>query len=891
MNFNKQSLFYKLIVPIFIVLIGTSSATFVLIDKIISLIEKEHIRLLNDKHNYALRQIIDRAFTELATAHTLREYLPDLVEVKKQNVIQDITSYCKKHNIQVLITKIVNQAEQLQFSNIDLVAPEIIKKHIHKEGLILLDDIALQTLLVPAWDWHIVLTSKVHIITETQRYIRYILPLNVISASVFLLILWFIFKREIFSPLQNIITSITEGKDIKPQGISEIDVLVSTINSSLGDLQKKNIQLQNLHDSLIKLQQIDTTTRLMYETATTASMLFDTEASAVVIFDKQHNIRSMHFQSLELSESQIHTLIVDISTDIPVCRQPIFLNSQTEIAHIAKDIKSIQWLKNMFAHPVKLSNTTDTMVLYLFNLAAPFDPHNISLLRTFAADIAVLVNKNIYVNDLKKFQMVIETSFDSILITNSKAEITYVNTAFEKLTGYNKEEVLGKNPRILKSNHHDRAFYHELWQTLLKGQTWRGELVNKKKNGELFYEAATIFAITIEGQTSFVAIKRDITQEKRLYEQLIRAQKMEAIGTLAGGFAHDFNNILTSILGYAELILHTMPEDNKYYTHVKVISESAKKAGELTKRILSITRKEQLVMKPTQINDIVKEVVAIISHSLPKNIEIITELSPAIPPTLADPTQIHQVILNLCVNARDAMPEGGTLTITTSLGSALHHTELNAGQPQYITITVKDTGIGMPLEIQQKVFDPFFTTKEKGKGTGLGLYVVHSIVTKHNGYINIQSEPNKGTEFTVYLPLKTPTISHQSTLAETFTASGTALVIDDEEDVRNICKELLLTLGYDEVITAADALEGIQKYSELKDKIKFVILDMLMPQIDGAEAFKRLKALNPDVKVIISSGYTQDGYEGIERLLKAGAVGFIQKPYTLQTLMSTLKQI
>jgi PAS domain S-box-containing protein len=384
----------------------------------------------------------------------------------------------------------------------------------------------------------------------------------------------------------------------------------------------------------------------------------------------------------------------------------------------------------------------------------------------------------------------------------------------------------------------------------------------------------------------------DITEKKRLEERLVRAQKMEAIGTLAGGLAHDFNNILTAILGYSSMLLKALKEHDAFFKPVSIIHEAAKRGAELGRKLLTITRKEQREVRPVDLNDIVRSALELLHQSLPKNIEITTRLADGLPLTQADPSQLQQVIINLAVNARDAMPGGGKLTIETSL-SGVNET----GEPSAVGLTggmiklsVADNGAGIDTKTQAKIFDPFFTTKDVGKGTGLGLYIVHSIVHNHSGHINVYSEPDRGTQFTIYLPvIALDAVTKPLPEVTEVTGSGTILVIDDEPHVREMCRDMLAALGYT-VVLAENGIAGIRIYREGHRGIDLVILDMIMPKMGGPEVFTALKTIDPAVKVLLYSGYSNSSLDGIDALLKRGVKGFIQKPFTAEDISIAIKK-
>ncbi len=390
--------------------------------------------------------------------------------------------------------------------------------------------------------------------------------------------------------------------------------------------------------------------------------------------------------------------------------------------------------------------------------------------------------------------------------------------------------------------------------------------------------------------TGFDGYIIDITEEKRLEERLLRSQKLEAVGTLAGGIAHDFNNLLTAIIGYSEIMLDRLKGGDPLHQYAAIIHDAAEKGAELTKRILNLARKEKMEAKQLDLNDCARSSLELLQRSFPKNIEIITNLKEDLPRIKADSSQVQQVILNLAVNARDAMPDGGRLTIETDVqGMGNGAKEDRGGEWRgFVKLSVSDTGMGMDKSTQGKIFDPFFTTKEMGKGTGLGLYMVHSIVSNHGGYINLYSEPGSGTRFTIYLPIATESEDEASDETRDLGGSETVLVIDDEAYIREMCRDILTPLGY-KVLLAEDGPAGVEVLRSKREEIDLVILDMIMPGMGGNEVFSVLKTIKPDVKILLCSGYSSSGFAGIDRLLQSGASGFVQKPFSRQNIALAIK--
>jgi signal transduction histidine kinase/CheY-like chemotaxis protein len=381
-------------------------------------------------------------------------------------------------------------------------------------------------------------------------------------------------------------------------------------------------------------------------------------------------------------------------------------------------------------------------------------------------------------------------------------------------------------------------------------------------------------------------------EREQIREQLYQAQKMEAIGTLAGGVAHDFNNMLQGILGYVSLLKIKISESDPIFKPLSVIERSAEKAAELTKQLLGFARKGKYVLEPVTLNDIVDDVIKIVSRTFDRAIEIKTALQRDLWTVEADRSQIENVILNLCLNARDATPAGGILRIET-VNQEIREEEIpypwfKAGR--YSVLKISDTGMGMAEEVKKHIFEPFFTTKEKDKGTGMGLAMVYGVVKNHDGFITVDSEPGKGSAFTIYLPVveKEPA-KIKTEVKEIPHGQGTILVVDDEEFIRNLATDILHELGY-KVLHAANGQEAIDVYTLRKDEIDLVILDLIMPKMGGAEAFQKLKGIDPGVQVLISSGYGLEEKTG-EMINEEGIVGFIQKPYHIIDIAEVLKHV
>ena len=412
--------------------------------------------------------------------------------------------------------------------------------------------------------------------------------------------------------------------------------------------------------------------------------------------------------------------------------------------------------------------------------------------------------------ELNRLMTAIEQTPESVVITDTDGRILYVNPVFERVTGYSRAEVIGQNTRLLKSNRQDSAFYRQLWAKISAGEVWRGRFINKKKDGTLFTEDAVIAPVRDEkgAVTNYIAIKRDITHELELEVQYRQTQKIDSIGRLAGGVAHDFNNILAVICGHTELALAQLSPDAPLRSNLECIQESAERAANLTRQLLAFARRQVIEPRRINLNELIVNLNKMLRRLIGEDIKLVTQTAPDLGQIKADPGQIEQVLLNLVVNARDAMPDGGTLTIRTAnvtLDESYARRHL-VTPGDYVMVSVSDTGVGMTDEVKQHIFEPFFTTKEQGKGTGLGLATCFGIIQQSNGHIHSESQLDKGTQFKIYLPRVwgvEDSVSSREAPVSLPQGTETILLAEDEPSLRQLMARVLRTQGYT-VLEAAD---------------------------------------------------------------------------------------
>jgi len=485
----------------------------------------------------------------------------------------------------------------------------------------------------------------------------------------------------------------------------------------------------------------------------------------------------------------------------------------------------------------------------------------------------------------------IEQATEAIAITDPDGVVTYINPAFENTTGFPDVDSTGRNIRELLGDEVAVPLERREQENLNTYDSWKKKITSVRKDGSLVELDLTVSPVRGPGDevANYTYVGRDITQEAALEEQLRQSQKLEGIGLLAGGVAHDFNNILTGILGYANMLEPDAAPGSTMQEGLHVIQQAAERAAELTKQLLSFARRGKRQNTTVDLNSTILEVVSLLTRTVNKNISVTEHFDTDQATVLGDPGQLQQVALNLAINGRDAMPQGGTLTFRTwrqlfDGEQLMAHPGAKPGM--FVALSVADTGVGIEKKNLRRIFEPFFTTKDAGKGTGMGLAMVYGIVKAHQGFIDVESEMGKGATFTAYLPATdlVPVTAHPAGLP--CKGHGRILVVDDEEVVRKLAREMLRRAGYD-VVTAAGATEAVTWYRAHPHETDLVIIDMVMPGKDGQECFKALRAIDPDVRAILSTGYGLDGHA--QDTLDAGMVGYVQKPYHTEDLIGAVE--
>ena len=494
----------------------------------------------------------------------------------------------------------------------------------------------------------------------------------------------------------------------------------------------------------------------------------------------------------------------------------------------------------------------------------------------------------------EQYRSFLEDDLAGHFVSQADGKIIACNPAFARIFGFDSvDEALNMDAIAYYINSKDRVEFLQLLQRRKK--LANHEMHMRRRDGKLLHILENVSA-TFDERGEIALLRGfiiDNTERRQLEEQLRQSQKMEGLGTLAGGIAHDFNNILAIINGYARLARQEGSNSTRLGEWMDAIGKSVERGAGVVAQLMAFARKTKGEPAPFRVNAILQEILPLMAETFPKNIVFDAQLQPGLPLVEGDSSQLHQVFLNLFLNSRDAMPAGGTISIETSSMKAekLRGMMYNPKDPDYVCILIRDNGIGMDEKTKSRIFEPFFTTKEIGKGSGLGLAVVYGVVTSHRGFIDVKSEPGKGTSFSIYLPSVPPT-AKASTKSPAVPAvrSGneTILLVEDEEMLLDLLQIMIESNGY-KVLTASNGEDAVKLYEQKKESIALVLSDMGLPKLGGWEAFQRMKQINPDVKAILASGYLDPHLKS--EMLKGGARDFIQKPYVPEQILRRIREI
>jgi len=555
--------------------------------------------------------------------------------------------------------------------------------------------------------------------------------------------------------------------------------------------------------------------------------------------------------------------------------------------------------------PLKIKDEViGVMVTLSYHNAELFDEMDLNTFISVSDQIALAIERKQYeqalISSEKKYRTILETMVEGYFEQDQKGLITLANPAMCKILDKPVEKVVGTNSKVLLENVKTNTINDEFQDILnSKKTTLNIEFKFILSNDSIRYLEGT-FSSILDDNNAIIGIKgivRDITEKKKaeqiqkaLEEKLQQAQRLESLGTLAGGVAHDFNNLLMGIQGRLSIIQAELEEQHPHFAQLELMESYIQRASNLTSQLLGFARGGKYELKAININHVIKNSVDIVQPAK-KAIEIRTVFKDKLSVVEVDENQMEQVFVNLLLNASKAMEHGGTITIATEkIMVDANSAEVKAIKPgYYVRVAVKDTGKGISIDDIDKIFDPFFTTNTLGSSTGLGLAMVYGIIENHHGFISVESKVNEGTCFTILLPSSQKEIVSEMKLSlETQTGTDTILLVDDEPMITEVGKEIISMLGYD-VITASSGMEALEIVGNQNKKIDLFIIDMIMPKMGGGELFDRLKSLDPDAKIMLSSGYSIDGEA--REIINRGCKGFIQKPFTVSQLGEKIRDI
>ena len=674
--------------------------------------------------------------------------------------------------------------------------------------------------------------------------------------------------------------------------------------------QAERDEVRSFNDQLLAVQQMGLAISsqlnqpgLIEAIARSAAELLDGDSGGIMLIQPDGTLTlagAFGLSDRMVAETRIR-LGDSVSGRVAATGQPMIVQDTRNDTRFDNPAASEDGILSVMSTPLKLNNQTiGTLNVHSKKRTNAFSDRHLRVFNLLANQTAVAIeNARLYsamAESEGRFRALFERTLDGlVLIDLPDGVVLDANPAFQKTLGYSLEEMRGKpiwelHPGELR----DRV--RRRWPGFSPSiQFQRGQTVSfEGRDGRQIHVEMSAFTLDLGGRRVLAVSTRDVTEKRLLEEQVRQAQKMEAIGTLAGGIAHDFNNILGAILGYASFIKKGLAPEDPLRSDAETIESAALRGADLTRQLLAFARGGRYELRPTDVNSVIREVIKLLGRTLDKSIIVEPALDPGLLAIEADRGQIQQLLLNLCINASEAMPGGGLLTVRTEnavLDEATAHREIGRPPGDYVLLTVTDTGHGMAPETLERLFEPFYSTKKNQPGrkhTGLGLAVVFGIVKGHNGGIRVDSEPGRGSSFRVWLRANRNVKEAVETAVDSVDARGeeTILVVDDEATLRALLKRALSDVGY-RVLTASNGSEAVEIFRMCSAQVGLVVLDMVMPGMSGKRTFEALREIRPDVRVFIASGYSEQG--DAREILDAGALGFIQKPFHLSEILKKVR--
>lgn len=740
------------------------------------------------------------------------------------------------------------------------------------------------------WKWHIYLIKSEAEYSALINKVRLAYAL----AGIVLLLASFLFiyylEWTIEAPLAGIIGLLKRGEKPGYRGIHEFELLSDNIGAILQSLQHETEKLNSIYYIARSKRGKD----FFDEVAVAIARMFDLNTFIAKVNPGGETLHIIsQYANGELTGNTERPLDGTPCADVMTNRQLVVIESGVCRRFPSPLLEAPDPAESYACVPIFDRKGDIIGMVNVFGKQRTFTDADIKVLQTIGQMAAAefeMLEKTVFLDSI------LHASTDTAIVAaDLDYRVTFYNPAAENIFGLKAEGVIGKKLAELKTMETVDTDRFEKGIENVKSKGHHQFSYKAKQDGEFRHIDARVYGMPDEQHklAGFVLMARDISDYKRLEEQLLHSQKLEAVGLLAGGVAHEFNNILMGIMGYASLLKNKIGHGDPSQTYIDNILTSSKRAANLTQGLLAFSRKQNINPRPVNINNIVRRVEELLIRIIGEEIELRTLLAPADLTVTADSGQIEQVLMNLATNARDAMPHGGILTIETepvTLSDEYPKDHLRSGREQYALISLSDTGVGMDEKTRERIFEPFFTSKEVGKGTGLGLSVVFGIIKQHNGNITVTSEPGRGTTFKIYLPLHNGPRTEEpqpALLRPPVRGTETLLLAEDNAQVRNLVKALLQDAGYT-VITAAGE-DALRVFEENRERIRMLILDVVMPKKSGKEVYNDIRKIRPDIKTLFMSGYTADVVR--QRGTLEEEIDFISKPIFPDVLLRKVREI
>ncbi len=867
MKIDRNSLAIRLLVPVLGAIALISIVLLVFVSRITRDVIDEYYQASLATHSNEAGRILETAIAELSTARLLDNQA--VTEAKQRSVIEALTLNWKSRGIDGIITGpdgVVLRSTLPDAVTADIVGPSP-NGHFH----VFVDRRALhgQAVSFAPWKWKVLVLTSDLPGQASRKEVLSLVPLIGVGSFFTIALLFLILQRRLRHPVAAMVADVQSERRVAPTGVTEFDRIGAAINGALERVQERTAGI------LAKDERI----RLLL--ASTAEGIYGVDTEGACTFCNPAGLRMLGYErEQDLLGRNIHSVIHHSYPDGSPCpEQDCRILSAYRLNQRVHDVGEFYWRKDGSSMPVEYWSYP----VYKDGKVAGAVVTFIDITERRHAEEDLRSERN-------KFEAIIAAIGEGISIQDREFRVLYQNEVHRKMVGDHVGDPCYEAYRSLKSVCEDCP----LDRALADGRVHTAERILERPDGIRHIEVTASPLRDASGAiVAGIELVRDVTDRWRTESQLRQAQKMEAVGQLAGGIAHDFNNMLTAIVGYASLLRKNAATGSEDRLYAGQILSSAERAANLTRQILAFSRKQVLSRRPVALSHVVSGMEKLIARLLGEDIDIRFSLTDADTTVIADPGQLEQVVMNLCTNARDAMPAGGRLAVATEVAEIGADAAPKAGIAhggRYAVLSIADSGTGMDAQTRERIFEPFFTTKEMGRGTGLGLSIAYGIVKQHNGQITVSSEPGRGTTFRIILPLAGQAAEVSARQEETAVRGGTEtlLIAEDNEEVRELARTVLEEHGY-RVITAVDGEEAVQRFLDHQEGIAVCLVDLIMPKRNGKDAVAAMRRVRPQLKVVYMSGYSADIIR--ERDIAEVDAVFLSKPLLPEDLLRTVRDV